>query len=187
MRPRILVLILLTSLFFLLAAAPWQTEPPPTPAPTATLTFIEHLTVHGFDAQAREWALREWGWELLLVALLVLSGIGWWARPYLKRIGERRDESAKKRLDDTLGDDPFAEATAAYLERFEKKYSQFSFRGLEDVSGAKVPEFDAAYISLRLSTATSRQRPLGNKTGPEETMMREAPVGYAGFFHALRG
>ena len=147
-----------------------------TAIPTATLTLIEHITVRGFDEQARERIVRDWGWGLLLVTLSMLGGIGWWVRPYIKTWEERRNEKAKTKFDSVVDGDPMFKATSAYLERFDKKYSQFSFRGLEDVSGAKVPEFDAAYISLRLATTKSKQRSLQSKTGHEESLIGEAAV-----------
>ena len=104
----------------LLASAPFQTETPPVPTvtnmpmptitvtPTATLTLVEHITVHGFDEQARERVVRNWGWPLLLTALFILGGLGWLVRPYVKRYIERREEKAKVQLDSVLGGDPMA-------------------------------------------------------------------------------
>jgi len=172
----------------LLAAAPGQTQPPPAPTatlePTADPLILYHTCVDkGFWYCLPDVILAYQGCAigaLVLVGLVVgvVAILRWWVRPYLERIENRRAEGAGKRVDGLLDGRPkdsFAEATAAYLERFEKKYSQFGFRGLEDVSGAKIPDFDAAYISLRLSASPARQHRLGAKTGiAEEDLPQES-------------
>ena len=118
-----------------------------TPAPTATLTLPAHVYLNGFDE--RTW--RELGPFIFILIVFGLGLAAVIAAPYLKRWNARREVTAEKVVDRVLDGDVLDAVTRAYLEKFEKKYSRFSFRGLEDVSGAKIPEFNTAYISLRLA------------------------------------
>jgi len=81
MRPRISILILLLSLFFSLAAAPWQTGLPPaptaTPAPTAAPEPPE--IIQQIEAWQRWLSARlpaGWVWIVLGIGLVIV-GIGW--------------------------------------------------------------------------------------------------------------
>jgi formylglycine-generating enzyme required for sulfatase activity len=143
--------------------APTDTPTPThTPAPTATLTLPEQFGVSGVDEAFRERFIREYGLWLLLGAIALAAVVTWLLRPFVSRAEKRVEKVAERVLPDPQPKpppDPFAEATRAYLERFEKFYSRFSFRGLEDVSGAKVPPFNKAYISLRLASPAAPRAP----------------------------
>ncbi|MBI3242375.1 MAG: SUMF1/EgtB/PvdO family nonheme iron enzyme, partial [Chloroflexi bacterium] len=149
--------------------APPTETPSLTPAPTATLTLPEYVAVHGLD----ERVLRELGLVIFLVAVGAVAVFGWLAAPYLKRWNERREQAVAKQVDRVADGDPMDTATREYLDRFEKKYSQFSFRGLEDVSGAKIPEFNTAYISLRLAERPDKEMARAGRKAAEPGELRE--------------
>lgn len=99
-------------------------------------------------------AFSSYGWlglvGLAFVALAFAYFSGWFER--LKKRGE---EDAAEVIPVRVKPPPdsFNAVTQAYLEIFDKFYSRFSFRGLEDVSGGKMPTFDNAFVSLQLSSS----------------------------------
>jgi formylglycine-generating enzyme required for sulfatase activity len=148
----------------LLAAAPMQssTPPPPTPTPVSPCPPDWQETCSWAAAVGPTYGPG----AIVLIALLV---IGVWA---LRRFGAVGNKKVEQYIQETVEEGEtsvaFSEATRAYLERFEKYYSRFNFRGLEDVSGAKVPPFNKAYISLRLASSTA-PRVLDKPDDSEET------------------
>jgi formylglycine-generating enzyme required for sulfatase activity len=143
--------VILLLFFFsglLLAAAPAQsgTPPPPTPTPVSPCPPDFQATCNWASAVGSTSGLG----VIVAIALLVVA---LWA---VRRFGAVANKKTEQYIQDTVEEGEttvaFSEATRAYLERFEKTYSRFNFRGLEDVSGAKVPPFNKAYISLRLAS-----------------------------------
>ncbi len=178
-KRRLAILLCLLLLFLLpLAAAIAQTgtpSPPPTdtpaPADTPTPTYTPTPTITPVPlappGDLRDWAewlgalwtqYRWWAFGIValgVVAIVLAAYLSGW----LERIKKKGEADADGLIEQQPLPDPFAEATQAYLERFEKYYSRFSFRGLEDVSGAKVPPFNKAYISLRLASPAAPRAP----------------------------
>jgi len=149
----LLLFILLT--FAVAAPALAQTTgtpPPPTPAPTATRTLSEEFAVSGFSEAWRINFIQNYGLASAWIGFALLAGLIWFASRVLAGAGKVIERQTEKAFTPEVKPaDKFAEITRTYMERFAAHYSRFSFRGLEDVSGGKVPPFNKAYVSLRLS------------------------------------
>jgi len=89
---------------------------------------------------------------LLGLAFAVLLSLTlWFFTRGGKAIEKKIDKGFEQAIDDVEAQDEFSRATRAYLDAVCKEYSRFSFRGLEKLGIVKVPEFDKAYISLRVT------------------------------------
>jgi len=172
----LLVVLLFLALPFAAAHALAQTAPPTeTPAPTSTPVS---LAPPGDVRDWADWLAALWQQNGLWTIGIVAVGIAAvFAAAYLSGVLERVKDKGKADTE-KIGQprppaDPLAEATHAYLEWFKSYHSRFSFRGLEDVAGARPPEFNKAYISLRLSTSGERAEMRRGKSEEAAGLIRE--------------
>jgi formylglycine-generating enzyme required for sulfatase activity len=156
-------ILLLSIAIFLLAATPYQEQPPTTPTPAPFDTCL----TDGFPECIPN-VLRAYGlWAILLLGIFIVAII--FLRVEIQNWVGGWKKLRKKDADDVFNRWEVSEVTRDYLVKVIEDYRCFKFRGLDTRSrGIETPELDQAYISIQMVPEAERRNIPDSKASPEE-------------------